>query len=222
MPLSTRQSVLKKIVMEQHNWRFRNIRFNTRFLAPREGELVLDALNLVEDTKGAQGAVRVGGSLGRLSITNLRVRWKQRRQHLMNMSIGLGCVSAVKVRTVRSLQQGDVHQLMLMTKEGTTWREFVFSSPAQGAAGAAIARPRVFATIQRTHRAFATSTLYRDVKLRGAIIRSGSSDLILLPNEQIFSRTEGVMNLATDFGNLVRVFSFLCYMTEFSTLILLC
>ena len=38
-------------------------------------------------------------------------------------------------------------------------------------------------------RAHETSKLYRDLKLRGSIVKDG--ELILLPQEQIFSKTNG-------------------------------
>jgi Bardet-Biedl syndrome 5 protein len=47
---------------------------------------------------------------------------------------------------------------------------------------------------------YETTKLYRDLKLRGAIIRE--KKLIMLPNEQIFNNYNGVWNLSTDQGNL--------------------
>ena len=173
-------------------WQYRAIRFDTRFLKPREGERVIDAIDSVEDTKGAEGA---RGSRGRLSVTNLRLTWKSHANRRTNISVGLQCISAIKVRTVRSRQHGDLEQLMLMTNVRGSWREFLFSAPSRAPS------PRVFATLSTVHAAFEQSKLYRDVKLRGAIVVGGSS-LALLPHEQVFSRTEGVMNLATNFGNL--------------------
>ncbi len=40
--------------------------------------------------------------------------------------------------------------------------------------------------IRDAHSAYETSKLYRDLKLRGAIIKD--KELILLPNEQVYSR----------------------------------
>jgi Bardet-Biedl syndrome 5 protein len=42
--------------------------------------------------------------------------------------------------------------------------------------------------------------LYRDLKLRGSIVKDG--ELILLPQEQIFNRINGVWNLSSEQGNL--------------------
>lgn len=46
--------------------------------------------------------------------------------------------------------------------------------------------------------------MYRDLKLRGAIIKD--SNLILLPHEQVFSKVVGVWNLSSDQGNLGTFF----------------
>ena len=55
-------------------------------------------------------------------------------------------------------------------------------------------------TIQAVFRAYDTTRLYRDLKLRGAIIQD--MELKLLPQEQVFSRVQGVWNLSSDQGNL--------------------
>jgi Bardet-Biedl syndrome 5 protein len=53
-------------------------------------------------------------------------------------------------------------------------------------------------------RAYQSSKLYRDLKLRGSIMKD--NDLILLPQEQIFSKVAGVWNLSSDQGNLGTVY----------------
>ncbi len=49
-------------------------------------------------------------------------------------------------------------------------------------------------------RAYETSKLYRDLKLRGSIVKD--NELILLPQAQIFSKITGVWNLSSEQGNL--------------------
>ena len=49
-------------------------------------------------------------------------------------------------------------------------------------------------------RAYETSKLYRDLKLRGSIVRD--NELILLPQEQVYTKLNGVWNLSSDQGNL--------------------
>jgi hypothetical protein len=51
-----------------------------------------------------------------------------------------------------------------------------------------------------SHSAYETSKLYRDLKLRGSIVKDG--ELILLPQEQIFNKIPGVWNLSSEQGNL--------------------
>jgi Bardet-Biedl syndrome 5 protein len=46
--------------------------------------------------------------------------------------------------------------------------------------------------------------MYRELKLRAAIIRD--KNLILLPNEQVYSKIDGVWNLSSDQGNLGTFF----------------
>lgn len=53
-------------------------------------------------------------------------------------------------------------------------------------------------------RAYETSKLYRDLKLRGAVVRD--RELVQLPKEKIFSRVDGVWNLSSDQGNLGSFF----------------
>ena len=53
-------------------------------------------------------------------------------------------------------------------------------------------------------RAYETTKLYRDLKLRGAIIKD--KQLTLLPQEQVYSKVNGVWNLSSDQGNLGTFF----------------
>lgn len=47
------------------------------------------------------------------------------------------------------------------------------------------------------HRAYETSKLYREMKMRGAII-ADEQQLKILPQEQLCERYEGVWNLSSD------------------------
>jgi Bardet-Biedl syndrome 5 protein len=49
-------------------------------------------------------------------------------------------------------------------------------------------------------RSYETTKLYRDLKLRCAIIQD--KQLVLLPNEKIFTKYQGVWNLSAEQGNL--------------------
>jgi Bardet-Biedl syndrome 5 protein len=54
------------------------------------------------------------------------------------------------------------------------------------------------------YRAYETSKLFRDLKLRGSIVKDG--ELILLPQEKIFAKIGGVWNLSSEQGNLGSFF----------------
>lgn len=60
--------------------------------------------------------------------------------------------------------------------------------------------PAPWAWPQAVYRAYDTSKLYRELKLRAAIIKDKS--LMLLPKEQIYRQVQGVWNLSSDQGNL--------------------
>ncbi len=75
--------------------------------------------------------------------------------------------------------------------------EFVFTSLVKNS-------PRLFTTVQTVMKAYETSKLYRDLKLRGSIVKDG--DLVLLPREQVFDKISGVWNLSSEQGNLGAFF----------------
>merc|ERR1719267_98972 len=84
-----------------------------------------------------------------------------------------------------------------MTKFNNSRFEFVFTNLVRQS-------PRLFTTVQTVYRAYDTSRLYRDLKLRGAIIKN--KGLIMLPNEQLYNKVSGVWNLSSDQGNLGTFF----------------
>ena len=63
--------------------------------------------------------------------------------------------------------------------------------------------PRLFTTIQSVHRAYETSKLYREVKLRSAVV--DDRQLVLLPSEEIWSEIDGVWNLSHEQGQLGKM-----------------
>merc|ERR1719272_114148 len=75
--------------------------------------------------------------------------------------------------------------------------EFIFTSLVRKS-------PRLFTTVQAVVRAYETTKMYRELKLRAAIIRE--KQLILLPEEQVYSKIDGVWNLSSDQGNLGTFF----------------
>lgn len=66
-------------------WQDRDVRFDTKTssLQLRPGEVQIDAMNSVEDTKGNNG------EKGSLAVTNLRMVWICARSSRINLSIGV-------------------------------------------------------------------------------------------------------------------------------------
>ena len=151
----------------------------------------IDAINSVEDTKGNNG------EKGSLAITNLRLIWVCARNGRINLSIGYSAVQAINIKTANSRLRGNTQALYVMTKFNNARFEFVFTNLVKGS-------PRLFTTVQAVYRAYDTSRLFRDLKLRGAIIKD--KNLILLPNEQLYNKVAGVWNLSSDQGNLGTFF----------------
>ena len=174
-------------------WQDRDIRFDTppSELLLRRGEILVDAINSVEDTKGNNG------DRGQLTVTNMRLMWRSHKTSRTNVTIGYACVSSVKIKTASSRLRGSTQALYLMTKFNGSSFEFIFTSLVK-------ASPRLFVTVQALHRAYETTTLYRDLKLRGAIIRN--KELNMLPQEELFTRVPGVWNLSNEQGNLGTFF----------------
>ena len=71
--------------------------------------------------------------------------------------------------------------------------EFIFTSLVRKS-------PRLFTTAQAVFRAYETTRLYRDLKLRAALLQN--KNLVLLPLEKIYEKVNGVWNLSNDQGNL--------------------
>jgi len=174
-------------------WQDREIRFDISASAMelRKGETAIDSINSVEDTKGNNG------DRGSLEITNLRLLWASHRSARTNLSIGYNCVQSVKIRTATSKLRGSTQALYIMTKYSNSRFEFIFTSLVK-------ASPRLFTTVQAVFRSYETTKLYRDLKLRGAIIKE--KELMMLPHEQVYSKIVGVWNLSSDQGNLGTFF----------------
>ncbi|DBA00927.1 TPA: hypothetical protein N0F65_006127 [Lagenidium giganteum] len=182
-----------KATAESQTWQDREIRFDISAAAMelRKGEVLIDSINSVEDTKGNNG------ERGSLEITNLRLLWASHKSIRTNLSIGYSCVQTIKIRTATSKLRGNTQALYVMTKYANSRFEFIFTSLVK-------ASPRLFTTIQAVFRSYETTKLYRELKLRGAIIKD--KELTLLPHEQVYTRLNGVWNLSSDQGNLGTFF----------------
>lgn len=172
-------------------WEDRQINFDMadKHLACRAGEVVIDRLDGVEDTKGNNGEV------GKMLITNLRLIWHSVRNKSTNLSVGYHCILNITQKTAHSRLRGRTEALYVLTNSnsGESRFEFIFTN--------LLARtPRLFASVRAVHKAYESTKLYREVKLRAALINGGK--LQLLHDEQIFTSQDGVWNLSTDTGNL--------------------
>ncbi len=148
-------------------WQDREIRFDMKpaLLNNRKGEEIIDSINSVEDTKGNNGA------RGSLLVTNLRIIWVCHANPKVNLSIGHNTILTANIRKAKSKLKGTTQALCVMAKYSAKY-EFVFTSLVKNS-------PRLFTTVQTVMRAYETSSLYRELKLRGSILKDG--EVMLLP-----------------------------------------
>ncbi|XP_047496183.1 Bardet-Biedl syndrome 5 protein homolog isoform X1 [Penaeus chinensis] len=170
-------------------WEDRDVRFDIspQQMKMRSGEKVIDKLDSVEDTKGNSG------DRGRLIITNLRLIWHSHSMPRVSLSVGYNCIINITTKTVNSKLRGLTEALYILTKANSTRFEFIFTNLIPSTA-------RLFTSVIGVYKAYNSSKMYRELKLRGAIIQN--KQLRILPQEQIFSRVNGVWNLSSDQGNL--------------------
>jgi len=83
--------------------------------------------------------------------------------------------------------------LYLRTRFEKSRYEFIFTSLVSDS-------PRLFTSFQAVLRSYETTRLYRDMKLRGAVVQDKT--VIMLPKEQVFSKYNGVWNLSCEQGHL--------------------
>jgi len=174
-------------------WQDREIRFDVEpsELQARSGEKVIDSIHSVEDTKGNNG------ERGSLMITNLRLVWFSEADQRVNLSVGFDNILNTEIKETNSALRGSTLALYLRTRLQQSRYEFIFTSLVKNS-------PRLFTSFQAVIRSYETTKLYRDLKLRCAIIQEKA--LILLPNEEIFSRYTGIWNLSAEQGNLGSFF----------------
>jgi Bardet-Biedl syndrome 5 protein len=125
----------------------------------------------VEDSKGNNG------DLGNLIITNLRLIWYSTTNQRTNLSVGFDCILNTEIKETNSAIKGNALALYLRTRYQQARFEFIFSSLVKNS-------PRLFTSFQAVIRSYETTKLFRDVKLRSAIVQEKS--LILLPHEEVF------------------------------------
>lgn len=81
---------------------------------------------------------------------------------------------------------------MLALTDGIRY-EFIFTNLVPG-------NTRHFTSVMGVHKAYMSSKLYRELKLRGAVVHN--KQLKILPLEQVITTVHGVWNLSSDQGSL--------------------
>lgn len=170
-------------------WEDKEVKFDAPLsqMKLRAGEKLIDRLDAIEDTKGNDG------DRGRMIVTNLRVMWHSLTSPRINLSIGFNCVMNVTTRTVNSKQRGMTEALYMLIKWNSSRFEFIFTNLVPG-------NRRHCTSVMGVHKAYASSRMYRELKLRGAIIQD--KQLRILPLEQVYRTVHGVWNLSSEQGNL--------------------
>uniref|UniRef100_A0A5S6QIF1 Bardet-Biedl syndrome 5 protein homolog n=1 Tax=Trichuris muris TaxID=70415 RepID=A0A5S6QIF1_TRIMR len=170
-------------------WEDRCIQFDLdlKLLKLRNGEFIVEKSHGVEDTKGSCG------QKGTLVITNLRIIWFAHASYKINLSIGFNTVTGIRTRSNLSKLLGKTESLYVLTKSDSTRFEFIFSTFNH-------VNSKLFASVLLVYRAYETSTLYREVRMRSSIVVHDK--LRLLPLEEQQKRVDGVWNLYSDEGDL--------------------
>ncbi|XP_014664524.1 PREDICTED: Bardet-Biedl syndrome 5 protein homolog isoform X2 [Priapulus caudatus] len=115
----------------------------------------------------------------------------------VNLSVGYNCIINIATKTATSKLRGNTEALYILTKCNDTRFEFIFTNLVPGT-------PRLFTSVISVHRAYDTSKMYRDLRLRGAVVVG--NELRMLPREHVVERVNGVWNLSSDQGNLGAFF----------------
>ncbi|XP_015609826.1 Bardet-Biedl syndrome 5 protein homolog [Cephus cinctus] len=170
-------------------WQDNEVRFDVPFsqIQFRVGELLIDRLDMIEDTKGNNG------DIGRLLVTNLRIVWHSVSLPRINLSIGYNTFVTATTKIVNSIHGGQTQALHILTSFQNCRYEFIFTNQMPKCS-------RHYTSVIGVYRAYISSKIYREVKLRVRIIQEGR--LILLPQEKVHTKLPGVWNLSTEQGNV--------------------
>ncbi|XP_051158791.1 Bardet-Biedl syndrome 5 protein homolog isoform X2 [Leptopilina boulardi] len=170
-------------------WQNNEVRFDISFsqLEMRLGEVIIDKLENIEDNKGN------AGDRGRLLITNLRIIWHSSGYPRINLSIGYNTFVSVTTRAVARVFSSNTQALYILSSFRSCRYEFLFINldPKNN---------RHYTSVLGVYRSYISSKLYREIKLRGAIIHD--KRLTILPQENIHSTLNGVWNLSTEQVNI--------------------
>ncbi|XP_015190454.1 PREDICTED: Bardet-Biedl syndrome 5 protein homolog isoform X2 [Polistes dominula] len=167
-------------------WQDKEIRFDVFYnqMQLRAGEMVVDKLDLIEDTKGNSG------DNGRLIVTNLRILWHSLSLPRINLSIGFNTFVTINSKTIKG---GYTQALHILTSFRNSQYEFIFTNLDSKST-------RHYTSVIGVYRAYTSSKIYREIKLRSGIINENR--LTLLPHEKVQSSSPDVWNLSVEQGNV--------------------
>ncbi|CRL04097.1 CLUMA_CG017210, isoform A [Clunio marinus] len=174
--------------MANRVWEDREIKFDIPNIHKklRNGENILEIIDSVEDTKGNSG------DLGQLVITNIRLIWFSLTNTKFTLSIGFFTIVTMNTKNVISTLRGSTDALYILTSTPKQRFEFIFTDYG--------ANQKHFGSLFEIYKIYQSTTLYRELKLRGAILTEGH--LNILRQEQVYTILNGVYNLSSDQGNL--------------------
>ncbi|XP_014210145.1 Bardet-Biedl syndrome 5 protein homolog [Copidosoma floridanum] len=153
----------------------------------RIGEHLIDKLEMIEDTKGN------AGDRGCLMITNLRIMWHSISHPRVNLSLGFNTFLTVTTKIISTIYGGTTQALYILTSFKNCRYEFIFSNLDAKCT-------RHYTSVMGVHRAYVSSKIYRELKLRVGIIYE--KRLNVLPHESVHENLPGVWNLSSEQGNV--------------------
>ncbi|KAJ3240933.1 Bardet-Biedl syndrome 5 protein [Chytriomyces hyalinus] len=161
----------------------------------RVGESSAGAFSDVHDVKGS------AGEPGSLQITTLRFIWRSSLNKRGNLSIGLNTVQSLMCSKSESVVHGHTESLQVEAKFAGTRFQFVFRTPCTISRCAP--ELSVASVADRIHQSFNKSKIYRELKVKTAIITDGELDL--LEYESIHGQLPRVLNVSNDQGKVGRM-----------------
>jgi Bardet-Biedl syndrome 5 protein len=166
-------------------WHDREVRFDVSKsqLGLRNGERVFETISNIEDTKGNNG------DIGTLIFSNLRLIWYCQDNIKINLSLGYECIISTEIRTISSKVAGETQALAIKCKFNGNRFEFLFNAVANDS-------PNLFNSFNLIYKAYDTSRLYRDVKMKGFLTQD--KNLITLPGEEVICKISGVGSVNND------------------------
>nr|XP_050862158.1 Bardet-Biedl syndrome 5 protein homolog isoform X2 [Vespula vulgaris] len=170
-------------------WQDKEIRFDVFYtqMQLRVGEIMVDKLDMIEDTKGNSG------DNGRLIVTNLRILWHSLSLPRINLTVGFNTFVTINSKTVSTVKGGHTQALHILTSFRNSQYEFIFTNLNS-------ISTRHYTSVIGVYRAYTSSKIYREIKLRSGIVNENR--LTLLPHEKVHSSIPDVWNLSVEQGNV--------------------